>query len=251
MNKHKSLIKFILFTVICAILGGLVSDLLYHLDTHTFGQNVSNFLITYSPHLLTVSVVVLLALTIYFYQKAKRLYAQNDIDDDASFDAIDHNLTTSMTISSLVFVLDFLFFGIFAAGISHMDNSNSAVLPCFIITLLVFVGSAFATLYLQTRTIQMTKLLYPNKKGDPLDVKFSKDWLDSCDEAEQYVIFRSAYTAFQTTQKCIIFLWVIAVFGALLFETGILPVFIVSVLWGVLIMSYTITSSKLEKSRLR
>lgn len=251
MSKYKSLIKFIIIILISGTLGGFASFFLAHMDTHTFAQMMSNFLITYSPHMLIVSVIGLLAFATYFYQKAKHIYAHSDIDDDESFDRIDHTLTTSMTLCSLVFVVGFLFFGIFAAGISQIDNYDLSFLPYFVLTLIVFIGGSFGSIFLQTRAVQMTKLLYPNKKGDPLDLKFSKDWLESCDEAEQYVIFRSAYAAYQAVQKCILGFWIIAVFGALLFGTGILPVIIVAVLWGVLIMSYTFTANKLEKTKLR
>lgn len=251
MSKYKSLIKFIIVILISGALGGFASSFLSRMDTHTFAQILSNFLITYSPYMLTVSVIGVLAFATYFYQKAKHIYKRNNLDDDESYGIVDHSLTISMTLCSFVFVVSFLFFGIFAAGISHIDSNDRSVLPCFVLTLTVFIGGSFGSIFLQTRAVQMAKLLSPNKKGDPLDLKFSKDWLESCDEAEQYVIFRSAYAAYQAVQKCILGFWIIAVFGALLFGTGILPVIIVAVLWGVLIMSYTFTANKLEKTKLR
>lgn len=172
------------------------------------------------------------------------------LDSDAAFDQIDHNLIISMIVTSLIFILAFLFFGIFAAG---LDTLFSVDMPpsYFVITIGIFIIGAFVGIYLQTRLIKMTTVLYPNKNGDPLETKFTKDWLESCDEAEQFIIYRSAYDAYQITQKCLIGGWLVAVFGAMFFSTGLLPIILVTVIWGINTLTYSVQSMRLSKTQLR
>ncbi len=251
MKKHSSALKFILLVIICGILGGLAAAFLGSVDAASLGLALSQWLILASPLLLASSVTLCLLGTAFFYIRAKNRLKQSDyLNDDTAFEKIDHNLTISLTINSLIYVLAFLFFGIFAAG---LDTLFSVDMPpsYFVITIGVFIIGAFVGIYLQTCIIKMTKVLYPNKKGDPLEFKFAKEWLDSCDEAEQYIIYRSAYKAFQITQKCLIYGWLIAVFGAMFFSTGLLPIILVTLIWGVNTLTYSIESMKLDKTKLR
>ena len=251
MKKHSSVLKFVLMVIICGILGGLAAAFLGSVDASSLGLALSQWLIMASPLLLALSVVLCLLGTVFFYIRAKNRLNQNDyLNDDLAFDQIDHNLTISMTINSLIYVLAFLFFGIFAAGLDTLFNVDMP-LGYFIITIGIFIIGAFVGIYLQTCLIKMTKVLYPNKKGDPLEFSFAKDWLDSCDEAEQYIIYRSAYKAYQITQKCLIFGWLIAVFGAMFFSTGLLPIVLVTLIWGVITLTFSFQSMKLSKTQLR
>lgn len=251
MNKYASFIKFIIIVIISGFVGGLAAMFFSYVDTIELATNASQALVTYSPYMLITSMVILLLIAAIYYWQAKSRYSKDGLESDESFDVIDRQLTIAMTLCSLIFIVSFLFFGIFVSGLSQITSRGLSSLPLFVMTLITFIVGAFGALYLQVRAIKMTKLLYPNKKGDPLELKFNKDWLESCDEAEQYVIFRSAYAAYLVVQKCILAFWLVAVFGAMFFNTGILPIIIVTVLWGILLMSYTLTSFKLEKSRLR
>lgn len=55
----------------------------------------------------------------------------------------------------------------------------------------------------QVRYVKVIQESHPEKQGDPSSRKFRQQWLDSCDEAEKEVIYRSAYTSYSQTSKMI------------------------------------------------
>ena len=154
MKKHSSVLKFVFMVIICGILGGLAAAFLGSVDASSLGLALSQWLIMASPLLLALSVVLCLLGTVFFYIRAKNRLNQNDyLNDDLAFDQIDHNLTISMTINSLIYVLAFLFFGIFAAGLDTLFNVDMP-LGYFIITIGIFIIGAFVGIYLQTCLIK-------------------------------------------------------------------------------------------------
>lgn len=254
MKKYASLIKFILVVIAGGIAGGAAAAFLSKYDPQALGTAVSNWLISASPLLLTASIVLGLLAALIFYKRAQNRLQRTGLETDDDFDQIDHDLSLSMTILNMIFVLAFLFFGIFAAGLNTIMHEIEQVSTFGIIvagTIFIFLIGSFVTIYLQTRLVKLTKMLYPGKKGDPLEFKFAKDWLESCDEAEQYIIYRAAYKTNRVTNQCLIFFWLFAVFGAMFFDTGLLPIILITALWGVNTMVYCTQSAKLNKTQLR
>lgn len=253
MKKQTSVVKFSLTMLLCAVLGGLAAAVLLKIDGPSLAAGLSQGLIIASPWALGISVAVCLAVAFIYKKRAQRHLSQWGLEDEAHFEQIDRELSLSMIVLTYLYVAAFLFFGIFVAGMeiySHAELS-SPQLSVFALTLAIFIIGAFVGIYLQTQLVGLTKALYPDKKGDPLSSSFTKEWLDSCDEAEQYIIYRSAYQAYQRTQKCLVYSWLIAVFGALFFATGLLPIVLVTVLWGIQTMTYYRYEQKLSKSTLR
>ena len=92
---------------------------------------------------------------------------------------------------------------------------------------------------------------YPEKKGDPSSGKFRQQWLDSCDEAEKEVIYRSAYKSYLCTNKTIPALLLITMLGHLFFNTGIMAIVTVAFIWLVVAVSYLRTCVKLKGKKIR
>lgn len=250
MKKYASLIKFILTTLAAACVGAAAAALLSQYDPKALSETASHWLITASPVLLIASICLCLLAALIYYQKAQSHLSRTGLDNDDDFVQIDRDLGISMTILNMIFVVAFLFFGIFAAGLeiimSEFDQLNKFA-GLVAVTIIVFLVGSFAAIYLQSRLIKLTKVLYPDKKGDLLELRFAKDWLESCDEAEQYIIYRAAYKTYRVTNQCLIFFWLIAVFGAMFFDTGLLPIILITTLWGISSIVYCTQSAKLTK----
>lgn len=102
----------------------------------------------------------------------------------------------------------------------------------------------------QIRFVKTVQTAYPEKKGDPVSRKFRQKWLDSCDEAEKEVIYQSAYKSYIQINTCIPVLLVITMVGQMFFETGILAIVMVAVIWLIVTVSYLRSCVKLKKAKL-
>ena len=162
MKKYASLIKFILVVIAGGIAGGAAAAFLSKYDPQALGTAVSNWLISASPLLLTASIVLGLLAALIFYKRAQNRLQRTGLETDDDFDQIDHDLSLSMTILNMIFVLAFLFFGIFAAGLNTIMHEIEQVSTFGIIvagTIFIFLIGSFVTIYLQTRLVKLTKML--------------------------------------------------------------------------------------------
>ena len=101
----------------------------------------------------------------------------------------------------------------------------------------------------QRKIIDFLKEMNPEKKGSIYDVKFSKKWEESCDEAEKLAIYKCGYKAYNSVNTACIVLWLFCFIGSSIWNFGIMPVAMVSIIWFVLITSYTLESYKISKRK--
>ena len=73
----------------------------------------------------------------------------------------------------------------------------------------------------------------PEKQGSIYDSKFHKKWVDSCDENEQRQMGQAAYKAFRAVNITCVILWGVLILLAFIFDIGILPFFLVTLIFGV------------------
>ena len=99
-------------------------------------------------------------------------------------------------------------------------------------------------LFIQAKTIDLEKKLNPEKKGNIFDSNFSKDWENSCDEAEKAKIYKSGYKAFKVAVISCMAMWIISVFGQLFFNTGLLPCITLTVIWLSMTIAYYVEAVK-------
>ncbi len=89
----------------------------------------------------------------------------------------------------------------------------------------------------------------PEKRGSVYDMKFQKKWMDSCDEAERRQIGQACYAAYRVTGNLCIGLWLALMILGFVYDIGILPLFSVMLIWGVMQVSYVLASMKLEHGK--
>ena len=103
----------------------------------------------------------------------------------------------------------------------------------------VFVAGLIILTIEQQKLVNLTKEINPEKKGSIYDVKFQKKWEASCDEAELFAIYKSAYRSYCITQRLCIILWLFCIIGGFVWGFGAVPVLLVSIIWGTMITSYS------------
>ena len=95
--------------------------------------------------------------------------------------------------------------------------------------------------------VKTTQNTYPKMQGNPSSRKFQQQWLDSCDEAEKEYIYQSAYKCYVKMETWIPVLLVVAMLGHLFFDTGIMAIVMVAVIWLIMTVSYSHSCVRLKK----
>lgn len=121
----------------------------------------------------------------------------------------------------------------------------------FLIVCLVFLACFTYDGYWQIRFVKLTQKAHPEKIGDPTSTKFQKQWLASCDEAEKEVIYQSAYKSYCQVSKWIPALLVIVMLGHLFFNTGIMAIVVVALIWLISTLSYLRSCVSLKGAKIR
>ena len=115
-------------------------------------------------------------------------------------------------------------------------------------------GSPWATSNVMAKVAGITKTntsVFPEKRGDVSSMKFQEQWLASCDEAEKEVIYQSAYKAYVFAGKCTAVLLLVTMFAQLLFNTGILAIIVVGIMYLILSMTYCKSCVDLKKAKIQ
>nr|WP_242963719.1 DUF3169 family protein [Lachnoclostridium sp. An131] len=113
----------------------------------------------------------------------------------------------------------------------------------------VFIICMVYDSFWQIRYVKLIQLGHPEKTADPSSRNFQKKWLESCDEAEREVIYRSAYKAYAMMGKLVPVLLVVTMLANLFFNTGMLAVVMVAVIWLAVTMTYTCSCVALKEEK--
>ena len=118
----------------------------------------------------------------------------------------------------------------------------------FFIGVAAFFGVMAEAVVIQQKCVDAAKQTNPEKKGSIYDMKFQKKWMDSCDEAEKLVIGKCAFKAYAATNMVCTVLAIVLALGALMFDIGFLPSFVVCLVWLVNLSAYCRESMRYSKA---
>lgn len=240
-ENRRALPKFFLM-----LLAALIAGVLMGICTSVFifaglgarlAEGLNNFLRVAVPWGLPLTVAVFLPAALWLYAAAKRQYQGWDGEDEDTIDSADEKLSWVLLLNSLQLILSMFFFA--AASRYQRDAILAAVA--------VFLASCFLVILMQQKVVDLTKRMNPEKRGSVYDTKFQKKWIDSCDEAERQQIGQAALRAYTVTARGCLLLWLILVIADMIVDIGVLPVFLVMLLWGVLQTTYALECIRLSK----
>ncbi len=198
-----------------------------------------------SSWLLLALTVSMLVVGLASLSRARKQIAALEQTEDGDAAPADHTLSAGINYMSLAQIVGFFLFAAVMCGVPEMG------LVSFLVGLVSFIALLVVVMVMTQRLVDLAKRLYPEKRGSVYDVKFQKKWLDSCDEAEKAVIAQAAFSAYSATNTVCLLLWLAFVLGHMLFDTGLLPIFAVSLIWFVSFAAYCSKAAKLEKSGIR
>lgn len=249
MKKHKLGLKFALLMLV-ALLGGGAVGVMIGAGYESIGPVLQQMQVWFQQAALWLMLAaggVCGALAAMWYQKGKRAAAialAGDGEDEAAFDTADQYYANGMGALNVLTVLTFVLFGVSVSAFGTAKEIGAVLLPVGPFFVLVF-----GTMAAQSRFVNATKQLYPEKQGSLLDTKFQEKWYDSCDEAERRQIGDAALFAMKTTSRAIVWLFVVLILLGVLTDVGVLPILTLGTVWLVQAVSYHNAATKGQKKK--
>ena len=239
-NKPKETKKWLRFGLV--ILAGMVIGVLVGVGiamvTKGESWDPAAFMTRIAPAtvyvILGLFAVMTVAVAVYGLPKMKKLEQEVknvDPEDYDRQDQLDYELDKVTEWSGHVQPVSFILLAIVI--FSFLRCEEGTVVPFLIADGLCMVCLAISFV-IQKKAIDLVKALNPEKKGSLLDANFSKQWSDSCDEAEKIAIGKAAYQAYNVASKMCVRLWVVTVLMMFLLGTDALAPVCICILWIVM-----------------
>lgn len=249
-KKLNSYIKMILIMCAGGVIGACVGRGVLTWEDGLEGalQTASWWLGRYTAVILWGLAAIALIFGVVSYQKAERVIRQMDEEDDSLMEALDHryDLWSSMglALSSIILCLDLV---ILAFGFPEKGSRPEAYQ--FFLAVPPFLVTALICIVYQIAAVKQVRKKDPSKRGDAADLRFEKEWIESCDEAERMVIYRASYKTFTMMKGFLLFLLVIAMMGQLSFGTGMTAVVLLAIGNIAMLIVYSVYSLRFGKTK--
>ena len=245
MSKdRKTLIKFIGIVTIAAFLGGILGytgsaknkSLLEMFD------GLQMILVRISPFIMAFAFVLVMK-SVFELSKCKKLVDKAmSTQEENDFDEATKTLDTTISDTSYGLMAGYVGFGIAMSGL--FKNYDVPAIIIFMLQIVVFVIITFTTTAVQSKVVKLDKVMSPEKKGNPLDMKFHKEYYDSCDEAEKDLIGRASYKSYVATTMAIIAALVICIIMSAFTPIGAIPSMLLVFVWFVQTYTFLKESKK-------
>lgn len=246
-QNKKAMKGFIVFITLSTAVGfvlGMAGTMMQdHYDKLSFsaalGERITLALGIGMPILMLLAYIAAFAYDSYVFKKTSREWkAAQELEDEqfeAWYEQADGRMTQAMGAVSDVTILNY--FGFSAAFYAEM-YCEGMYYGLFLLALLVLILTIIFGMKAQRRSVDLTKLINPEKSGSVYDLKFRDKWLESCDEMERTMIYKAAFQAYKVTNTACIVLWMVFTILSLVIKLSLWPVTIVSFIWGLLNVTY-------------
>ena len=250
-TEKKAVLKFVLLILISAALGAGASMLmgwLTHWDGISF-QGLGDMLGAMVPWVFLFTNLISAIAAMLICHRAKKQIGQWDGEDEC-IEQTEQQLSCGLLLANIMTVVNFF---LFSAGIEVSLNTklgDQYGVILFPACILIFILGYVWIFFVNYRVVKLEKQINPEKRGSVFDVKFQKQWLESCDEAEKEMVYQSAYKAYMALGKMIQILLCATMILHLVFHTGILAVIVVGVIYLTMTLTYHRSCVSLQKAKL-
>lgn len=255
--KNKSLIKKVLIfagaLIICYLFGFVLGRMVSDNDNQKIFEMLKEFIKNYSVYFFAPLFIIANAAGLIYQlimlKKGKQMaaLADTDTDDDTAFDKAGKQLEKPINLSNYILIFNCIVFSILIESVVFAKGLNKTF------ELIVAIGgsSLFIAMYIVQfiivrHSIELVKKLCPEKQGDLLDMNFQRKWLSSFDEGEKYMAYRCGFNAYKNASTACLIMWVICFGLQFIFNTGVMPVIAVGIIWAVLAVSYARENRRLD-----
>ena len=250
-NVRSVVWKMLLGAVVGGILGGMFGA--FHVmnsqgegigDIQQLFAGVKNIVF---PGLVIVTVLSIVLEEVY-YSKLEKVCADLPEAEDDEIEQLDYEEERLGAVLQGINILSqVICIALLACIYSFEDFSQISSLGAAVTFIICF----FYDGCMQARYVKLLQRVHPEKRGDVSSMKFQEQWLASCDEAEKEVIYQSAYKAYVFASKCTAVLLLVTMFAQLLFNTGILAIIVVGIMYLILSMTYCKSCVDLKKAKIQ
>lgn len=258
-KKMNTYLKYGLILLVCAVVGGVFGFISAMAEEplvalRMLAANLSEMICRY----LFVEFVVLLVILIVFgesnLRKMKNHCKALETAEDEEADRIEYEMEkdSAWGVGTLN-VIAFLSMVFLATGYS-MEYIKSLVdlkeglgfLGACVLFIIIYAYNGFWSV----RQVKLQQKYDPTKKGDPTSTKFTEQWVESCDEAEKEMIYRSSYKSYLALSKWIPVLMLVTMLSHLVWNTGVMAIIVVGIVWTVQNVAYLKSCVVLRKQKL-
>ena len=207
MNKT---VKFVLMILASMVVGGVLGFgvIWFGMDglTADMVEKLENSLALGVPVVQALAILVCSLTAASYMKRARRFAAALDTGDE---DQAEPALRAADTAINLLEMQQMLVMFLLPLSVTKMGLSLLASGVLVVVSMpLVILG--------QGRIVDFIRRINPEKRGDVRDLKFNKEWYNSCDEAERQKIGRASYRTVLATQMVLVALLVVVVIVRLL-----------------------------------
>lgn len=235
MNK-KSILRMVLYLVVGGFIGVGVSTATRSMADSNLNVAlfIENILMNYLIHFQVALILLVMVPALYYLQKGKKCYKELQTASEDDINALeisgDKSIDLAITLNMSFIILSYMLF-----GIAFSDEMPSTMM---LISIGLFIVCVIPPVFIEFAAIKAIQINDKRIKGDPSKFSFHKEYLESCDEAEQLRIYKAAYQSFQMTKGVNFVCLLLAMLGNMLLETGILPILLTGTTLLIMVLSY-------------
>ena len=209
---------------------------------HDFAMSLGGFA---RIAIIVVAIIGIVA-SVCLLKASKNHYERWDKEDEDELNKIEGKISLGLMVSNITYYLGLVLMGL-SFYIIDVYEFNKTFAILIIASLVSFIVTLIATILLQKGYVNLTKTIYPEKSGSVYDMKFQKKWFESCDEAEQLMIYKAAFGTYRKMSSLLTTLLIIFVCVGMFVEIGVLPLILTGGMLLFLNLSYMYESIKLGK----
>lgn len=249
-KKTNSYVKMIIVMCIGGAIGAVIGLGSFYFNGSLLSvfSSIAHMIEINAHIILCILTALALLITVFCYYKSGNILKQSLIaTDDDTQDLLDKKYdfwgtfgvaSSNILLGTTFIVFAFPFSDILSIGLNKIWQLIVTFLLCMTICITY-----------QIAIVKQMKKKDPTKYGDAMSFKFQDKFLETCDEGEKIIIYRSAYKTFVLMQQITIYVLGIACLGHMLFGTGITAVVLVGILYIIMTTAYSIYAIKSQKSR--
>lgn len=243
VTEKGSKLPIIIIMIICIFVGFVAGSLVISgsdKGLNRFYNHFYNYTGYIIPPILFCISFVSLILSAYFLIKGNKLIKSWNESDEKATKSLEKRLSAGVILLSTTLVSSFVNY---AVTFSYFKAYESDFLYFVLIAAYLLVMIIFYTVLQQGYTA-LSKKINPNRICSIFGVKISPSWEKYCDDEQKMSIYKAGYKAYKITSYACVALWVILFLTDITFNTGVLPIIVVSIIWMVVFTSFSYFSFK-------
>ena len=242
-EDSKKIPFFIIALVVLSVLGGIFGYLMASQEKSLdavldFFKNNSQIVSIFFAVVFLIFGLVATIIAAVKLRIAKKLWAKEEERDD-NWDRIEDILSDICTFMSSTIIISFFLYGCAVYNIrgnlkpidEGIRSLNILYYIFFTVSVLAILVYNFAYFYIQKKTVDLEKIMNPEKKGSLYDFGFQKKWYEGYDEAEKKQVGIASYKAFKIVNTTCSITLVLFLFLGMVVNITIFPLLTAAVIW--------------------